>query len=231
MKNRNFDARNVLILWRWEEAEACEGLSLNRSVGGQMNSIAPGDRLFICATYNNELYLLGSIDVHKVGKVREKWSREYYGSYEARGESYGIFSLIPLRSEKWKLRFQNTLSTRLSPTVSIANQVRSHRFLTPQSAALLSKLLSEKRSPKWRTKIKQMFNKEGAVMQRSLAVRERDPAVRKSALQQYGRKCMICELDFVERYGEFARNCMEVHHLPRWLNVPAKAALQHSTTS
>ena len=200
--------RNILVLWRWQEAEYHDGEPVNRSIGGQMKGLKGGDKLFVCTTRNDELYLMGVISVSRTGKLSNN-------GYYASGASHGPFCIFPLGNLKWKLRFENTESDRLSKTTQIAWQVRRRRFLTYNSASLLLDALKKRHSADKQLKARRkiIFEKEGAVMYKSLAVRERDQMVRKHALLEYGRECKICGIDFEKQYGPFARDCVEVHHL------------------
>jgi hypothetical protein len=204
--------RNILVLWRWSAAENCDGWEITSSVGGQMRHVQRGDTLFVVATRDSELFLLGALQVDKVGRELRKEAREEYGKYKAAGRSLsGPFRIIPLGRQKWKLRFGSSTSTRLSRRKKISDQVRAHRFLTPESAGMLGQLLKLRRHRQ--PAIVASLRKEGAAVATALAKRERDPRVRRDALARFGRLCMICGLDFEERYGWFARDCVEVHHL------------------
>ena len=41
---------------------------------------------------------------------------------------------------------------------------------------------------------------------------ERDPSLRKTAINIHGTKCMVCGFDFNEKYGEIGEGYIEVHH-------------------
>lgn len=41
---------------------------------------------------------------------------------------------------------------------------------------------------------------------------ERDPANRKEAIKLHGTRCMVCDFDFEEVYGELGKDFIEVHH-------------------
>ena len=202
---------SVLVLWRWHEAEASRGYRCNGSVGWQMRHREKGDRLFICATRDNELFLLGAINVQSVRQERTKEARESLGSHRAEGRCIsGPFQIIPLGSVKWKLRFVSA-SDRLSRRFKIASQVQAHRTLLEDSADLLLSIL--KRGQQRQAKIAEVFEREGRLMQKMLTIRERNPKVRRNAIAKYGRICMICGFDFAAIYGDWAHDCIEVHHL------------------
>lgn len=42
---------------------------------------------------------------------------------------------------------------------------------------------------------------------------ERNPAARKKCIEFYGARCSMCEIDFEEQYGEYAKGFIHVHHL------------------
>jgi 5-methylcytosine-specific restriction protein A len=42
---------------------------------------------------------------------------------------------------------------------------------------------------------------------------ERNPKLRKMAIELHGLKCMICGFDFEQKYGEPGQNFIEVHHI------------------
>ena len=42
---------------------------------------------------------------------------------------------------------------------------------------------------------------------------ERNPNARRKCIERYGSRCAICGIDFGERYGEYARGFIHVHHL------------------
>src|SRR5262245_33758563 len=99
-------SRDLLVLWRWRDALDYEGQRHHDSVGSQMKGLAKGDRLFICATTGNELYLLGLLQVQKVIPERNQKLRLEYGTYWAKCRNLsGPFRIIPLGRRKWQLRF------------------------------------------------------------------------------------------------------------------------------
>jgi predicted HNH restriction endonuclease len=154
--------------------------------------------MFVIATRQSELYLLGAIDVSRSG---DDW---------AEGSSLcGAFRIIPLKGLKWRLRFEGTSSPRLTKDDSLAWQVRARRRLSAESASLLLKVLSAKLK---RTK-HEVTVREGKTTQVALSKRERSKVLRVQALAQRGTVCEICEFDFAKQYGDFARNCVEVHHI------------------
>ena len=186
---------DYLVLWRYSEALDVNGQVMTGAVGTHAGGLKRGDRMFVVATHHDELYLLGAMRVARSGK---DW---------ARGKSlFGAFRIIPLRGSKWKLRFQRTSATKLSKATGIAMQVRARRRLSAESAMLLAQQLS--------TAVKQTHRiqvQEGKTKQVMLSKRERN--LRVLAISQRGAICEICGFDFARRYGKFAENCVEVHHI------------------
>ncbi len=170
---------------------------MTRAVGKHASGLKPRDRMFVWATTGNELFLLGAIEVQRSGKG---WSE---------GRSlYGPFQIIPLKALKWKLRFQSS-ADRLSRKGRLAMQVRSRRQPTPETTRLLERIFSEE---KVRAQ-KDIRVQEGKTKLVTLTQRERNKDLRILALRERGVRCEICRFDFVKTYGEFAKNCVEVHHL------------------
>jgi hypothetical protein len=54
---------------------------------------------------------------------------------------------------------------------------------------------------------------EGAVKQVTVNRYERDPRARRACLDEYGSKCVVCDLDFELKYGEMGKGFIHVHHL------------------
>ena len=54
---------------------------------------------------------------------------------------------------------------------------------------------------------------EGAVKQVTVNKYERDPRARRACLDEYGFKCVVCDLDFELMYGEIGKGFIHVHHL------------------
>jgi len=61
-------------------------------------------------------------------------------------------------------------------------------------------------------------SKEGRIQLRLHKVRERDPKLRKKAIESFRRKngrifCEVCKFSFEEKYGDLGKGFIEVHHL------------------
>ena len=78
--------RDLLVLWRWREALEVQGTVVTGAWGAHARGLNRGDRMFVWATKDNELYLLGAIEVKRSG---DDWNE---------GRSlYGPFQIIPFR--------------------------------------------------------------------------------------------------------------------------------------
>jgi hypothetical protein len=193
--------RDFLVLWKWEEALQVRGLAVQAAKGTHSGGLNPGDRMFIWAVHEQELYVLGAIRVQRSGR---DW---------AEGQSlYGRFDIIPLKGMKWRLRFQHTKSNRLSTRTGLAMQVRARRCPTPKTVQILEDMLA-KRAAKIDDFEKEIAVREGEYKLVTLSERERSRKFRVHLLASRGCVCQICGFDFATRYGEFAKNCVEIHHL------------------
>lgn len=189
---------DYLVLWKYPEALRVEGRVITDAIGTHAGGLKRSDRMFVVATSKNELYLLGAIQVQRAGR---KW---------AKGKNLsGAFRRIPLKGLKWQLRFEGTTSSKLAKTSPLAMQIRARRRLSPPTANMLLKLLA--------TDIKKAESdfrlSEGRLKQMTLSSRERNRTVRRQTLALKGTLCEICAFDFAEIYGDFAKNCVEVHHV------------------
>lgn len=46
-----------------------------------------------------------------------------------------------------------------------------------------------------------------------MTVFERDPKLRRQAVAIHGTRCMACNFDFGEFYGEYAKGLIHIHHV------------------
>ena len=208
MTKKRVPSRNVLVLWRWTDALDANACHMKLSRGSQMRSRRRGDRLFVCATHKNRLYLLGIILVRQVQRYRRE--------YKAVGRNLaGPFRIIRLESRILRrIRFRGTDTDRLNLSVPLAFQVRTHRYLSPPSAELLNKTLRTGKAREHQAK--QLQAKELAIdgreILRSMSVRERKN--RAAALAYHGTQCKVCEFRFDKYYHDNCYEyCVEVHHL------------------
>ncbi|HEY7337790.1 MAG TPA: HNH endonuclease [Bryobacteraceae bacterium] len=203
--NATGEQRAFLVLWKWKEALEVRGTVVTEGFGKHSGGLKKGDRVFIWATTKGELYLLGSIVVRRSGV---DWME---------GRSlYGPFRIIPLKNLKWQIRFGQTEADRLSRHVHLALQVRSRRRCTTETIELLDAVLRKAAG----VDLANFRAREGRIKQVILSKRERNRNLRAIALSMRGSQCEICGFDFAETYGEFAKNCVEVHHLQPLASAP-----------
>lgn len=55
--------------------------------------------------------------------------------------------------------------------------------------------------------------KEGEKLQVFVNKYERSAAARNLCIRHYGLKCVVCDLQFEERYGDIGKGCIHVHHV------------------
>lgn len=71
--------------------------------------------------------------------------------------------------------------------------------------------------------------KEGKKKEFFVTRYERDSANREKAIEIHGMKCVICEFDFEEVYGEAGRNYIEVHHIKPLAEVKEEVEVNPKT--
>jgi hypothetical protein len=202
------NTRSFLVQWQNAQADYWVGEMPGGSVGSHMKGLMKGDLIFVCSCDNSEIYLMGAISVSRLGTER---SGPYRGKPSAEGKHIsGPFQRLPLGGLKWRIKFEKTDSPQLSRSKSLIWQVRSRRRLTSASAELLLAALKEGAR---KTSIEMQFAKEGSPLLRQVTTRERDPKVRAAALRKYNFTCAVCECKPAEVYGQFAKQCLDVHHL------------------
>lgn len=190
--------RNYLVLWKYDEAQRLDGHEVTSTYGTHSGGLTRGDRMFVIATHENELYLLGAVEVQRSG---EGWAEVVSLS--------GVFRIIPLKGRKWQLRFEGTSSPKLTKDSPIAMQVRARRKLSSESAKLLGDVLTAKLM----LLESEIRAQEGKTKLVTLSKRERDPKLRSAVLAQRGTLCEICGFDFAKKYGASYSNCVQVHHI------------------
>ena len=88
--------------------------------------------------------------------------------------------------------------------------VRQGIKLSKKNFEILESMLREKGKEEVK---KELAYKEGAELRVIQTARERNPALRKDAIEKYGNKCMVCGFDFDKTYGrDIANGYIEVHH-------------------
>lgn len=196
--------RDILVQWTSEEADYFERESLTAtgSCGSKMKHVHKDDRLFICSTSEDEVYLLGALLVTSVNRRKDP--------PEANGESVcGPFRRHPLGDVKWNLTFQSDRSPSLKKNKSLTWQLRSHRSLTPESAQQLIEFLGK--DAKIRFRDVAYLEGERRLVKAMKPTRNR--LLREQAKKRYGTECYCCGFDFGVFYGDDVAGYCQIHHL------------------
>lgn len=220
-------SRSYLVCWKWHEFDNSQGILTYGSIGNQIRHKQPNDRLFICATDDEEVYLGGVIDLRKMPLPKQ---RSEHGDWYARGANpTGKFRRIPLRALKWQLRFISPVAVKLLQSKSLIWQLRQHRRLEPSSADGLMQLLQGSKHANVTNSIKRRkqdldgFIWDGRAITRSMTIRER--RIRARALRDLGTDCKVCGMNFAQRYGPEFEECVHVHHLRQLARTNTSGAL------
>lgn len=89
MKEAHSKRAVFLVLWKWKEALRVRGISVSRCWGIQSGRLKRFDRLIAWAVHDQELYILGAIDVVRSGR-----------GWTVGRSLYGPFELIPLKENE-----------------------------------------------------------------------------------------------------------------------------------
>jgi predicted HNH restriction endonuclease len=199
--------KSKMVLWKWEKAKKLLGKAPIEMYGNQLKYANKGDILYIVATNENKLFLLGKLLVGDISNDD--------GEYEATVQSLsGAFVKEHLNKDIWNLRFES-VNDRLSQEKTLGQQLQANRLLTIESTLILEKYLKKTKRSITKDDTKEQlkeFRLEGEAVEKSLSVRERDPRIRKEILKKYGYSCCICGFNFKDIYGNY-EECIEVHHL------------------
>jgi hypothetical protein len=199
--------RDYLVLWTYDEALDVEGEAMTGSVGTHAKGLSSGDRMFIVATHQDELYFLGAIRVEQSGIGAN-------GKAEAKGTNLtGPFRILPFKEMKWRLTFKETASPKLDKHNSLTWQVRSRRKLSPDSAKLLFDLLSQKQK-----RIERNIKfQDGRVWVGMMSRRER--GIRKAALKARGLNVRLAPLTLPRDTASGRRNA---YTCITWMGLPER---------
>jgi predicted HNH restriction endonuclease len=104
----------------------------------------------------------------------------------------------------------------LHKRIELAMQVRARRRIQPESAKLLAEVLERntRKIAKRASAIdKEIRYCEGQRKATNVLSPIRNRKLRADALARRGFICEVCKFDFEAVYGDFARLCVEVHHI------------------
>ena len=74
-----------------------------------------------------------------------------------------------------------------------------------------------------------VLEKEGKKKKIYSVTYERNPKLRKKAIEIHGIKCMICGFDFEKKYGQPGLNYIEVHHIKPLSNIGEEVVINPET--
>lgn len=214
-------SRAYLTMWSQPQVEirrrSLRGQDkLDHTAGTQFRSrgVTPGDRIYVLATRQGRLLLLGRLHVQRV--VGQHEADRHFGThvYEAPDHLIGTGTDLRLDREVPEniarlLQRESGKHLRIDPDHYRveANSLRSTGRITEQSAALLDTLLDQTIDTDTDT-----FLEGGRQLQRHLNV-ERSPHVRERALAHHGTDCQVCGFSFQRTYGPLGDGFAEIHHL------------------
>ncbi len=194
------------------------GGTLDHSASRQFRArgVSRGDRVYIVATRDRRLLLLGRLTVERIVDQATA-ERRFPGQavYQAPDHLLGSGTRLELdrvvpEGIVRKIRRESGKPIKIDPRrYRIDPQsLRTTGRITDSSAALLDHVLGELIP----VRLDQTFE-EGSKRERRHLATERSPAVRTAAPALQGIDCGICDFSYVERYGSLGAGFAEVHHL------------------
>ena len=75
----------------------------------------------------------------------------------------------------------------------------------------------------------EIYDKEGKKKLIYTTKYERNKKNREKAIVLHGTKCMICGFDFEEKYGEYGKDFIEVHHIKPLSNMKSEEVINPET--
>jgi hypothetical protein len=234
--------------WKSEVNPEGEPISSAGSNSFRKRGVSVGDVAYIVSQKDGQLYLGGRMPVRQIASrseaVRIEENPDLYDAEE--------WILDPTKQGGTPLRLHRRLAPALTkqlrflsrqglrepffrtPTELDKQALRGTRELTPQSAALLDRIidLTDPNSTpnELLTVTADMLREavelalpeevpagsvysEGSVEHILVNRYERDARARRECIQHYGTKCSICRVDLVATYGEVMRGFIHVHHI------------------
>lgn len=212
-----------LFYWKFETAKFIEGV-YHHGASEQLGKVHSGDIVWVITYNKGTLFLIGRMEVGRV--IDQAEAEQFFGTTDLWEASYHIlarpgteepFSIIDITGEAPLLRFQGGRD-RLPESFDVQS-FRSMRRLTPESAALLTRIWREESSSSVViTSLPEEIEDEtryveGAVRTIWVNVYERDEGARAECIAHYGLACAVCGFDFETIYGSIGKGFIHVHHL------------------
>lgn len=125
-----------------------------------------------------------------------------------------------------KSTYYDTLRKSIATNPAAKSQDEANGNLYSKALILYSNFLSSKFFPRQKLKVindpsaktEPSFGPvktsyvEGAVVQQTVDIHERNSEARRAAIERDGAICQVCGFDFKERYGDLGAGYIEVHH-------------------
>ncbi len=212
--------------WDWETLESdiaevdLTGRSSQRWSCGVTKSIQSGDRIFLLRVGKEPRGLIGAGFAATTPFLEKHWSGEnkkalYVDvSFEAlfNADKDPILNVSSLEEELFEQNWHPQASGT-SVKDHLVEKLESiwFRFLSNESTRN-NPFVSDKSG-------RQKVYVEGTPTEIRLTKYERNPYARRKCIEHYGYSCTVCGFDFEEKYGEFGREFIHVHHLEQIANI------------
>lgn len=217
--------------WDFHQQNQHSGNLLDHIAGNlfRKRGVSVEDIVYVVTVIRGELYLCGCLTVGKICKGKQAakdlgvkasdlWqANEHIIASEATPMRWDL--KVPLEITQ-KIKFASNTNPKLKFISSgklDQQTLRGVRQLTADSAMLFDQLLLDSESPTEKDEIDEDFSfesfVEGDKTRRFVTTYERNPKLRKMALQIHGYDCKGCGFNFKNFYGDHGKNFIHVHHL------------------
>jgi 5-methylcytosine-specific restriction protein A len=210
--------------WKWTELpEQVKALERGEEVPfrwstGSTKRISPGDRLFLLRQVRHPRGIIASgVAVSEVRQV-EHWDPERAEIGRPANVIDLRFDVLidPERNPDSVLKLEDMHADELAEMNW--HPQASGTIIPPRAARQLEQLLWQYHGRlvgEYRPEEIIVASKfaEGSVRTVFVDRRERNPLARRACLDHWGTKCVVCDFDFGQVYGELGTGYIEVHHL------------------
>ena len=213
--------------WVWESLEAdirnvnLTGRSSQRWSCGVTKSIRPGDRIFLLRLGEEPKGIVGAgfaftgpfRDQHWSGDNRDSLFIEVDFLELLNAEKEPILKMDMLEDGELKEQNWHPQASGTSVKEHLVEKLEAIWFDFLKKAPVRNNpfLLDRGESQKTYT--------EGAPTEVSLTRYERNPYARKRCIEHYGHSCCVCGFNFEQKYGEYGRGFIHVHHLEQLADI------------
>lgn len=170
-----------------------------------------GDRVIFYETRKNpDEYTGGSKTIFAMGILTNEFQSIPEGKENRGGkewEKIQVVSPVIWLPPKEGVSFKKIIET----IPQFKGWVRQGIKLSKENFVILESMLREKEQED--VKKEELAYKEGAESKIVQTAKERNPKLRQAAILKYGKRCMVCALNFDEFYGhDISNGYIEVHH-------------------